>query len=129
MEKYLYCTYLHHRNPFLKIAPFKYEFLSMNPEVGLIHDFVSKNQTSKMKMDAKYKMKSTPYIAVEDPEAYSRWRTSKVMYMNERLNYNAMEISRNIELVTNCVLSRKKYDSENFQVLKNNQNLTGFFSR
>ena len=117
MEKYLYCTYLHHRNPFLKIAPFKYEFLNMNPEVGLIHDFVSKNQTSKMKMDAKYKMKGTPFASGQYAGTYSRWRTSKVMYINERLNENAMEISRNIESVTNCVLSKKRYDSENFQVL------------
>ena len=122
MDKNLYCTYLHHNNPFLKFGPFKYEFLNMNPEVGLIYDIISNNQTAKMKMDAKYKMKGTPFASGQYAGTYSRWRTSKVMYINERLNENAMEISRNIELVTNCVLSRKKYDSENFQVLKNNQN-------
>ena len=49
---------------------------------------------------------------------YSRWRTSKVTYINEKLDVSADKISQNIELVTKCVLSNHKYDSENFQVSK-----------
>ena len=69
---------------------FKYEFLNVNPEVGLIYDVISENQTSKMKMDAKYNMKSTPYTSGQYAGTYSRWRTSKVMHMNEKLNDNAI---------------------------------------
>ena len=47
---------------------------------------------------------------------YSRWRTSKVTYINEKLDWSANNISQSIELVTKCVLSNHKYDSENFQV-------------
>ena len=38
------------------------------------------------------------------------------MYMSEKSNDNAKEISRNVELVTKCNLWKNKYDSENFQV-------------
>ena len=73
-----------------------------------------------MKADAHGKMKTTPYYAEASDSSYSRWRTSKVMYINERLNMNAMKVSQNIELVTNCILSKNQYDSENFQVLNYN---------
>ena len=118
MIKDLKCVFLNHGNPYLKLAPFKFEFLSFGPEVGYVHDFVSQTEIKEIKKDARGKMKTTPYDADGTYGQYSRWRTSKVMYINERLNKNAMKISKNIERVTNTVLSRAKYDSENFQVNK-----------
>ena len=110
------CSLIHHNNPFLRLGPFKYEALNKHPEVGYVHDLISDNNLRKMKLDAIGKMTSTPYTVKGNQQGYSRLRTSKVMYINERLNANAMKISKNIELVTNLVLSKNQYDSENFQV-------------
>lgn len=41
MDKDLYCFYIDHRDPFLKLGPFKYELKNRNPEVGLFHDLAS----------------------------------------------------------------------------------------
>ena len=41
LDKKLNCILLHHKNPFLKIGPFKYEFLSKEPSIGLVHDLMS----------------------------------------------------------------------------------------
>ena len=68
-------------------------------------------------------MKTTPYDTGDGYFLYSRWRTSKVTYLNENLNKNARKMSKNVELVTNCILSKKKYDSENFQVSTNFRDL------
>ena len=116
LEKNLHCIFLHHGNPFLKMGPFKYECLNKQPSIGFVHDLISKLEASQVKIIARKKMKATPYWTGDHQDTYSRWRTSKVMYINERQNSNAKRISRKIELVTNCILAQNRYDSENFQV-------------
>ena len=115
--------FIDHGNAYLKLGPFKYETLNKEPEVGYIHELISGNQCDQMKLEAKGKMKTTPYkqkssdgFKNKGPWDFSRERTSKVMYINERLSANAMKVSQNIELATNTILSRNQYDSENFQV-------------
>ena len=61
MDKKLFCILLHHSNPFLRMGPFKFECLNMQPELGFVHDIISVNQTSKMKDEAKRNMRSTPF--------------------------------------------------------------------
>ena len=100
----------------MKIGPFKYEYLNKQPNVGFVHELISKLEASQMKINARTKMKTTPYLTGDHQDTYSRWRTSKVMYINERKNANAKRISKKIELVTNCILAKNQYDSENFQV-------------
>ena len=120
LDKNLKCLFAHHENPFLKLGPFKYELLNKEPSVGFVHDLISDKQAEKLKDDARPTMKTTPYSTVEAFSSYSRWRTSKVRYFNERLNGNAKTISRNIELVTSCTLAKNKHDSENFKVRYDN---------
>ena len=100
----------------MRLGPFKYEFLNKEPGVGLVHDLISNTIAEEVKKDARPTLKTTPYDTGEAYLSYSRWRTSKITYFNEMLNVNAKEMSKNIELVTNCVLSKDKFDSENFQV-------------
>ena len=120
----LSCIFLHHENPFLKIGPFKYEFLNKGPSIGFVHDMISNRYVTKLKQDSRSTLKSTPYNSGEGYSTYSRWRTSKVTYINEKLNWNANKISQNIKLVTKCFLKDHKYDSENFQVSQNIKSLT-----
>ena len=100
----------------MRIGPFKYELLNKEPSVGLVHDMISNAIVEKVKHDAKHTLKATPYNTGEAYVSYSRWRTSKVTYFNEKLNANAQKMTKNIELVTKCILSKDKYDSENYQV-------------
>ena len=72
LEKDLKCIYLNHGNPYLKIAPFKYESLNKGPNVGFVHDLISSQEASKMKVNAKSKMKTTPYSVGDNQDAYSR---------------------------------------------------------
>ena len=116
MDKDTKCIFVDHGNAYLKLGPFKYERLNKEPEVGYIHELISADQCNQMQMDALGKMKSTPYTNTGVYETFSRKRTSKVMYINEKLNANAMKISQNMELATNTILSRNQFDSENFQV-------------
>ena len=72
LEKDLKCIYLNHGNPYLKIAPFKYESLNKGPNVGFVHDLISTKEASEMKANAKTKMKTTPYSVGDNQDAYSR---------------------------------------------------------
>ena len=53
-------------------------------------------------------MKSTPYAQVYgiSDNGYSKGRTSKVMYMNEKLLPQAMVLSKNIQLATRYTIHR-----------------------
>ena len=61
MDKDTKCILLNHDKPYLKLGPFKFEMKNQNPEIGLIHDFVSENEITQIKERARGKMKSTPY--------------------------------------------------------------------
>jgi hypothetical protein len=100
LDKDLKCLFLHHNNPYLKLAPFKYERLNLEPEVGLIHNFVSIKEVNDVKSEASGKMKSTPYAKGKATESYSKERTSKIMYMNEKRVAQAMKVAKKIQLAT-----------------------------
>ena len=48
------CVFLHHQDPFLKMGPFKYEYLNKGPNVGLVHDLISKEIIEKIKLNARH---------------------------------------------------------------------------
>lgn len=62
-------------------------------------------------------MKSTPYVSGTKENAYSKLRTSKVMYMNEKYEGLVGKLSLKISLATRYNMKSGKYDSENFQVM------------
>ena len=111
------CIFLHHSNPFLRLAPFKFEVKHIDPEIALIHDFTSVKETEDIKNLARGKMKSTPYILGGKAEAFSKARTSKVMYMNERLVTEAEVVSIKAEQITKLNLYNEEFASENYQIM------------
>lgn len=117
LEKSLKCIFLHQNNPYLKLGPFKFEYLHRNPEIGVVHEFATENEVRKIRNSAKGHMKSTPYTIGTKDNSYSKLRTSKVMYMNEKLVPEAMTISKKITLATKYDMKEDKYASENFQVM------------
>ena len=62
-------------------------------------------------------MKSTPLKVQGNLDAYTRFRTSKVMYMNEAVYSVAHAISRNVDLAMKFNVSEAKHGSENYQVM------------
>ena len=115
--RHLNCQWLHHDNPYLRLGPFKFEVHHTNPQVAELHDFISENMTDKVKDEARGKMKATPYVVGDKEEAYSKLRTSKVMYMNEKRVTLMMNVSNRIEKATRYRLTHEQYASENFQVM------------
>ena len=103
--------------PYLKLAPFKYEQKHKSPEIAVIHELISKNQAQSIIEEASGKMRSTPFTVGAESQGYSKLRTSKVMYMNEKLVPKAMELSKNIELAMKFRLSHERFASENFQIM------------
>ena len=65
-------------------------------------------------------MKSTPYLLEAkdlNEEAFSKSRTSKVMYMNEKLVPMAMDFSRKVAQITRYRLKDEVFASENYQIM------------
>ena len=106
-----------HDHPYLKIAPFKYEFLNRIPEIAYVHDFISKTEADKVLEVSRGKLKSTPYTYNGKYERYSKKRTSKVRYLSETHDKNAKKISDKVKQVTRFVMKGNLLDSENFQVM------------
>ena len=117
LDKNLKCIWLNHGNPYLKLGPWNYEWLHQNPEIALVHNLISENESLRMRELARGKMKSTPYTIGGEETTFSKGRTSKVMYMNEKRVPIAMAISKKIELATRFKLSHEQFASENFQVM------------
>ena len=107
------CIWLHHKNPYLKLGPFKFEVKNKLPEIAVIHEFASFNETQTVQDRARGQFIPTPYGSFN----VSKQRTSKVMYMNEYLETVAMTLSKKIELATHFRLYKEMYASENYQVM------------
>ena len=101
----------------MKLGPFKFEIKHQEPEIGLIHEFASLNETKSIQDRARGQTKSTPYGTYDGSSDFSKQRTSKVMYMNEKLEKEAMVLSKKIELATHFRLYQEDYASENYQVM------------
>ena len=100
VEKNLKCLWVHHNDPYVRLGPFKYEILHENPEITYIHDLISLNESLNVREGAMGKMKTTPYTVGEYESGFSKGRTSKVMYMNEKLWPEAMVLTRKIQQAT-----------------------------
>ena len=95
------CILLHHNDPYLRLGPFKLEALNQNPEIAIIHEFVSSEDIKRIKDLARGRMKCTPYYSNDGTEyESSKARTSKIMYMNDYVVPEAMALSRKIEKAT-----------------------------
>ena len=90
----------------MKLGPFKFEIKHQEPEIGLIHEFASLNETKSIQYRARGQTKSTPYGTYDGSSDFSKQRTSKVMYMNEKLLPQAMVLSKNIQLATRYTIHR-----------------------
>ena len=108
---------MHHNNPYLKIGPFKFEFKNQKPEIGLFHELVTPAEAQAIQNIARGNTKSTPYNYEGESQQYSKGRTSKIMYMNEKLVPDAMVLAKRIELATRFKLYNERKASENFQVM------------
>ena len=117
IHKGLNCFWLHHNDPYLKSGPFKYEVRHKHPEIGIIHEFASFLEASAIQNKARGHTKSTPYSTYSGMAGFSKQRTSKVMYMNENLEKEAMVLSKKVELAFRFKLYETKFASENYQVM------------
>ena len=118
------CHFVHHDNPFLKLGPFKIEIMHHQPQVVIIHDFISLEECEWIKEGARGRMSSTPFTIVNKgnakTDAYSKGRTSKVMYMSESKTEHRdviTKISDRISQATRFDVYKQRFASENYQVM------------
>jgi hypothetical protein len=116
MDLDLYCQFLHQNNPYLKLGPMKFEMLNSEPEIDLLHDFLSDKEIHKLKATVENKLFTTPLLVDGIEKKFSKLRTSKIKYINELIDQNALKISQRIERATKFVLFQTQFDSENYQV-------------
>ena len=116
MDLDLYCQFLHQNNPYLKLGPMKFEMLNSEPEIDLLHDFLSDKEIHKLKASVKNKLFTTPLLVDGIEKKFHKLRTSKIKYINELIDQNALKISQRIEKATKFVLFQTRFDSENYQV-------------
>ena len=117
LDKHLKCKWLYHENSFLKIGPFKLESKHINPQIAEVHDLISEKYANKLINKARGRLKPTPYSVKGKQKDFSKLRTSKIMYINEKYDQEALCISKRIEYVTRMKLSHERFASENFQVM------------
>ena len=81
----------------------------------------SEDEANIIKAGAKGRMKATPLTVGNDAGkkvlAYTRRRSSKVVYQSESLRPVLERTSRRIKLATKFVLTGEKMASENYQVM------------
>jgi hypothetical protein len=65
-----------------RLGPFKYEPLNAVPHVGLIVDFASPEELSRIRERARGHMKSTPLRTNNQVEDYTRHRTRFFCYLS-----------------------------------------------
>ena len=125
------CHLLDRGDVFTRLGPFKVEMKHHRPEVVVIHDFISKKECQIIRDRAKGRMSSTPFTFTEKDkartEAYSSFRTSKVMYMSElkgRQDHLINKVSDRISSVTGFDIYSQRFASENYQVM--NYGIGGF---
>ena len=82
-----------------------------------MHDFVSDKEIHNLKAAAKDKLVTTPYLIDGIEKKVSKHRVSKIKYINELQDENALKISQKIEMATKFVLFQTLFDSENYQVI------------
>ena len=66
LETHLKCLWLSHEDPYLKLGPFKLEFMHTNPEIAVIHNFASPRELQKIKDGARGHMKRLMVISTPD---------------------------------------------------------------
>ena len=105
----------------MKLGPFKLEVVNNEPFIGVLRDMHSEDEANIIKAGAKGRMKATPLTVGNDAGkkvlAYTRRRSSKVVYQSESLRPVLERTSRRIKLATKFVLTGEKMASENYQVM------------
>ena len=116
MDKTIFCIWLHHENPYLKLGPFHCEFKLKIPEIILIHNFTYKDEVSRIIQRTKGKLVATPLFR-NFSQTVSNARTSKMMYLSEGVDSEAKSMADRIQLITKFKLHNEKFASENFKVM------------
>jgi len=119
--KGLFCKF-HFINSFTRLCPYKFEILSVDPGVTLVHEFISSKEKTMLKAEAiEQGMLNTPYIVSGVHQKSSDKRSSKVAYLTDNGSNIARRISKRIETLTGLSILNGRHGkiihSENFQVM------------
>ena len=117
----LTCSLLTHGNPYLMLAPFKYEEVKSEPWIGIVLDMAYQDEMERVKEEARGKLVTTTLVDFSDDgagDSYTNRRTSKVTYRSEKAMPDPLaRWTKRIELATQLDLTSHKLSSENYQIM------------
>ncbi|XP_016980689.2 prolyl 4-hydroxylase subunit alpha-1-like isoform X1 [Drosophila rhopaloa] len=118
----LYCVYNHVTNPFLRLAPIKTEILSVDPFVIILHDMVSKKESTLLRSISKEALEPSETVNAENKKyMVDRNRLSKSVWFETNKTEVTKILSKRLGDATGLDMNR----SEPFQVI--NYGIGGFF--
>ena len=117
----LKCSLLTHDDPYLLLAPFKYEEVKAEPWVGIILDLAYPGEIQMVKDEARGNLVTTTLVDFNNEGAddtYTNRRTSKVTYRSEKSMPSPLaKWTKRIELSTQLDLTSSRMSSENYQIM------------
>lgn len=87
-----------------------------NPEIIVIHNFAMVNECDNLIEKARGKLATTT-LFTNSSQVVTNARTSKMMYLSEQTNSDALTFTKRIQMITRFNLSNEPYASENFKVM------------
>ena len=101
----LRCSLLHQQDPYIQLAPFKFEQVKVEPFMGMLVDIVYPEEMALVREEARGKMIATTLVDYNAPDDvkddYTSRRTSKVTYRSERALPRPLKSwTKRIELAT-----------------------------
>ena len=121
ISRVLKCSLLTHGDPYLTLAPFKYEEVKKKPWVGIILDLAYPDEMETVKEEARGNLVTTTLVDFNEEgagDSYTNRRTSKVTYRSEKAMPDPMaKWTRRIEMSTQLDLTSHRMSSENYQIM------------
>eukprot|EP00095_Tigriopus_kingsejongensis_P000177 maker-scaffold487_size158652-snap-gene-0.42 protein:Tk00177 transcript:maker-scaffold487_size158652-snap-gene-0.42-mRNA-1 annotation:"af495541_1prolyl 4-hydroxylase alpha-related protein ph4" len=97
MDTQLRCRWLHHSNPFLRLAPFKMELVNEQPFVCQFHDFMHNNEMEHFQAYAKPNLFRS-VTGHEDQKRTNKIRTSKQAWLRESwFTFNVSQTAESVK--------------------------------
>ncbi|XP_023332537.1 uncharacterized protein LOC111704516 [Eurytemora carolleeae] len=117
LDKDVKCTYIHYRDPYLLLGPFKLENLNLDPPVGIFRDFYTIRECESIKKRGRGNVKSTPFQGRGRTEYYNTQRVSKRVHLKEDGFKEGMSSSKRISLATKWIVHTQKWASDEYSLI------------
>ena len=86
------CIFLHHKNVYLKLAPFKVNIVSEKPLISRVYNFLSLEETHRLKDQGQACLKPRIYNSNEGVEDLHHFTAKEICYIHYKNGKNLRKI-------------------------------------